>query len=99
MANKGRGKTMTMELNVYSIGDVGFVFAPVEMFDTNGMYIKENSSYAMTLICGYANYCQGYMPSKLAYENLGYEVATTCWGEGTAELVADQLLTMLEDVR
>ena len=99
VANRKRGQTMTMELNVYSIGDIGFIFAPVEMFDTNGMYIKENSPYAMTFICCYANYCQGYMPSKLAYEMIGYEVATTCWDEGTAEMVADQLLTMLEEVR
>jgi len=99
VANKGRGQTATMELNVYSIGDIGFIFVPVEMFDTNGMYIKEKSPYAMTFICGYANHCQGYMPSKLAYEMIGYEVATTCWGEGTAETVADQLLTMLGDLR
>lgn len=99
VANKGRGQTMTMELDVYSIGDIGFIFAPVEMFDTNGMYIKDNSPYAMTFICGYANYCQGYMPSELAYDMIGYEVATTCWGKGTAEMVADQLLTMLDEVR
>ena len=98
VANKGRGKTMTMELDVYSIGDIAFIFAPVEMFDTNGMYLKENSPYAMTFICGYANHCQGYMPSKEAYVNIGYEVATTCWAEGTAEDVVDQFLTMLNEL-
>jgi hypothetical protein len=99
VANKGRGQTMAMELNVYSIGELAFVFGPVEFFDTNGMYMKENSPFTMTFICGYANQCQGYLPSKLAYENLGYEVATTCWGEGGAEQVADQLLSMLNDIR
>ena len=98
VANKGRGKNMTMELDVYSIGDIAFIFAPVEMFDTNGMYLKENSPYAMTFICGYANHCQGYMPSKEAYVNIGYEVATTCWAEGTAEDVVDQFLTMLNEL-
>lgn len=98
VANAKRGQTMTMELNVYSIGDIAFTFAPVEMFDTNGMFIKANSPFNMTFICGYANYCQGYLPSKLAYENIGYEVATSCWAEGGAETVADQLLTMLGDV-
>lgn len=99
VANKGRGQTATMELDVYSIGDIGFIFAPVEIFDTNGMNIKDNSPYVMTFICGYANYCQGYMPSELAYEMIGYEVATTCWDKGTAEMVADQLLSMLKELR
>jgi hypothetical protein len=38
------------------------------------------------------------MPSKEAYVNIGYEVATTCWAEGTAEDVVDQFLTMLNEL-
>ncbi len=99
VANKGRGQTTTVELDVYTVGDVAFIFAPVELFDTNGMQIKNGSPFAMTFICGYANFCQGYMPSQEAYANLGYEVATTCFGEGAAESVVAQFMTMLEDLR
>ena len=98
VANSRRGQTMTMELDVYSIGDIAFVFAPVEIFDTNGMQIKEASPYAMTFICGYANFCQGYMPSEAAYEMIGYEVATSCWAKGTAEQVVSEFLTMLNEL-
>lgn len=98
VANSRRDKTTTMELDVYSIGDIAFIFAPVEMFDTNGMYIKDNSPYGMTFICGYANQCQGYMPSELAYELIGYEVATTMFAKGTAEKVADKYLELLSQL-
>ena len=43
IANSRRDKTATVELDVISIGDIAFIFAPVELFDTTGMYIKENS--------------------------------------------------------
>lgn len=95
VANAGRDRTITVELDVISIGDIAFVFAPVELFDTNGMYIKEKSPYSMTFICGYANQCQGYMPSEQAYEMIGYEVATTMFAKGSAEQVADELLRIL----
>lgn len=97
VGNSRRDKTATVELDVICIGDIAFMFAPVEMFDTNGMYIKENSPYAMTFICGYANHCQGYMPSEQAYELIGYEVATTMFAKGTAEKVADEILRMLNN--
>ena len=95
VGNSRRDRTATVELDVIGIGDIAFIFAPVEMFDTNGMYIKENSPYSMTFICGYANYCQGYMPSDQAYDLIGYEVATTMFARGTAEKVSDELLRML----
>jgi hypothetical protein len=98
VANKGRGQTTKMELDVFAIGDISFIFFPVEMFDTNGMQIKEATPFDMTFICGYANQCQGYMPSKLAYENIGYEVATTCFAEGTAETVVEHFMGMLNEL-
>lgn len=98
VANAGRDRTSTVELDVYSIGDIAFIFAPVEMFDTNGMYIKDNSPFDLTFICGYANHCQGYMPSEQAYELIGYEVATTMFAKGSAEKVANEFLRLLNEL-
>lgn len=93
--NAQRPATGTMELDVLTLGDIAFIFAPVEMFDTNGMFIKENSPYDMTFICGYANAAMGYLPSKLAWENSGYEVVVSRFAPGTAETIADSFLDML----
>jgi hypothetical protein len=59
------------------------------------MYIKEKSPFDMTLICGYANYCQGYMPSAIACANRGYEVVTAIFAPGNAETLADRYVEML----
>lgn len=95
VSNANRSATSTMELDVLTLGQLAFVFAPVEMFDTNGMYIKENSPYAMTFICGYANSVKGYLPSALAWENSGYEVVVSLYAPGTAETIADTFVDML----
>lgn len=89
------GETIPVHMFVYSLGKLAFVFAPIEMFDTNGMYIKEKSPFDMTFICGYANYCQGYMPSAIACANRGYEVVTGIFAPGNAEKLADRYVEML----
>ena len=82
----------------YSFGDVGFVAAPYEMFDTNGVYIKENSPFKMTIIATIANKTNGYFPSEFAFTvSGGYEVDTTNYVGGTAERLADQYLEMLTE--
>lgn len=91
--------TIPVYIYVFSLGDTAFAFAPIEMFDTNGMYIKENSPFDMTFICGYANYCQGYMPSKLAGEHSGYEVLTSIFAPGNAEPLAEKYVQLLQELK
>ena len=50
-------KTDSMELNVFSIGDIGFTAGTYEMFSESGAYVKENSPFAVTfLITGNSGY-------------------------------------------
>lgn len=99
VGNSRLPETIPVHMFVFSMGDVAFAFAPIEMFDTNGMYIKEHSPFGMTFICGYSNYCQGYMPSEVAGENSGYEVLTSIFAPGNAEPLAQQYVKMLLKLR
>ena len=92
------GRTRDFEHYVVAIGDVAFVGAPEEMFDTNGKQIKEGSPYKMTFILTYCNGSNGYIPSELAWEHGGYEVYKTKFARGTAELIVAQFLDMLNDM-
>lgn len=80
-----------------SIGDVAFAVAPYEMFDTQGMFIKENSPYPMTVITGYANGGFGYIPSAFAWGHGGYEVDNNYFAQGSAEKLADMYVEMLKE--
>ncbi len=99
IGNSRLDATIPVHMFTFSLGDLAFVVAPIEMFDTNGMYIKAHSPFAMTFICGYANYCQGYMPSAIASTNRGYEVVTSIFAPGNAERVADRYLEMLNGLK
>ena len=88
-----------MELHAVAIGDIGFAVAPYEMFDTNGQQIKKNSPYTMTFVCAYSNGSYGYIPSEIAWPNGGYEVDTCKYAKGTGEMLANELVTMLTEIK
>ena len=72
---------------------------PYELFDTNGMQMKENSPFTRTFIVGYSwpSYV-GYIPSAEGFANGGYEADNCTFVAGTAEGMVEQYLNMLEDM-
>ena len=91
--------TNSMDINVISIGNLGFVFAPYEMFGTQAMYIKENSPCAMTFIVTCGEGAEGYLPDDLGWEMGSYESCVTKFERGTAEKVAEEFVSMLTDLK
>ena len=89
--------TLDVHLPTVSIGDVAFAFAPYEMFDTNGMQIKEASPFPMTMILTCANgERHSYVPSALGFQNGGYSV-DSCWFlPGSGEEFAQALIAGLK---
>lgn len=79
--------------------DSGVAVVPYEMFDTNGMYIKENSPFQMTFVATCANGGYGYFPSLVACKNGGYEPDTGKYEHGSAEILADLYVQMLKDLK
>ena len=82
-------------ISAFSFGEVSIIGAPYEMFDQNGMQIKERSPFAMTIIATCTNGSVGYIPSQLGYTNGGYSVDTTRFEPGTGELLTDRFISML----
>ena len=90
------GNSSSFPIQAFSFGDVGFAAAPYEMFDTSGVFIKENSPFKMTIVAELANGGNGYFPSQFAFDvSGGYECDTTKYVPGTAERLADQYVEML----
>ena len=92
------GETSEFDIWAVSLGDVGIAVAPYEMYDTNGMFIKENSPKKMTFVSTCSNGGNGYFPSALAFQHPGYEVDTTRYAEGSAEDLADLYVEMLTEM-
>lgn len=85
------------EIAIYaiSLGDLAFVTVPFEMFDTNGMQIKEGSPFSTTFVLTCANSNLSYLPSELAWKHGGYAVDVTLFQRGTAEELVANYLDML----
>ena len=92
------GKTHDVEIHATRIGDFAFVNAPFEVFDTNGDFVKANSPSAYTMVIGYSNQGQGYLPSQYAYEYGCYESDTTKFKPGTGEQLASKFVELLNEL-
>lgn len=82
-----------------SVGGWGMAVAPYEMFGTQGTYIKDNSPFAVTTILGYAYPHVGYIPDERAYAYGCYESQTSKFVTGTAEILADKYLSLLNSIK
>ena len=98
IANGSWGPTkINLYIETLSFGDLAFVAAPYEMFDTNGMQIKDASPFNMTFILTCAGGAGGYIASAEAVSTYGgYEVYRTDFAYGTAEKLVDEYLKMLK---
>lgn len=93
------GQTTDVHIAAMTIGDVSFLSAPYEMFDTNGMYIKDNDKYDITFIMCYSSgECYGYIPSDAAFDYGCYEVDTRVFERGTAEDLANKYVELLNEL-
>ncbi len=103
VSNYSKGQTEDMYQFACSFGDVGFIVMCYEMFDTNGMYVKENSPFKRTFLIGYSaagdgSSAKGYIPSALGWQNRGYETDNSLYVGGTGEILASNYVEMLNQL-
>jgi len=82
-------ESASFEVDQVAVGDISFVTAPYEMFDTQGMYIKENTPFDTTIVMTLCNGSNSYFASEFAFEYGCYEVDNHRFVKGTAEAIAE----------
>lgn len=93
------GESLGFDVYALAMGDISFIAAPYEMFNSNGRFIKTNSPYEMTFVCTCSNDTIDYLADIKAFEYDCYEVNTRRFGAGTAEQVADLYVEMLKELK
>lgn len=96
--NGMKADSLDLPLYALSIGDVGFVFAAYEMFDTNGKYIRDNSPFETTVIATCANDQNSYIPSAYGFIYGCYEKDLCFFRPGTGERMAEVYVDMLKQL-
>lgn len=90
--------TQALELNAFSIGEIGFVTVPYEMFDTNGRTVRQASPFETTVVISCANGAWAYLADEQAFSYDSYEACNRRFPRGTAEKIADTLAKMLQSL-
>jgi neutral ceramidase len=87
-----------VEVMVLRIGEVGIVALPGEVFCETGLSIKHASPAKHTLVIELANDAAGYLPTREAYGQGGYEVTpgATAYAPGCAEKLAESASRQLK---
>jgi hypothetical protein len=88
-----------VNITIASMGkDVAFVGLNVEMFTEIGMAIKAASPFKYTFIMTHCNGYSGYLLPDEIYKEGGYEVRSTPFKIGSADIIVKRTLKMLYDM-
>ena len=89
-----------VDVTVFRIGDLAIVGLPGEIFCGLGTEIKKNSPARHTLVVELANGAIGYVPTREAYEQGGYEPSpgAAFYGPGSGEALVALALKQLNQL-
>lgn len=88
--------TKPTEVQAIRISDTALVSLPGEVFVELGLAIKARSPFPVTLVVGYANDSIGYIPTRQALSEGGYESISCKFVPGTGEELVETTLRCLE---
>jgi hypothetical protein len=92
----------TVELQVMRIGDFIVVGLPGEIFVEFGLMIKAGVPFGRAAVVGLANDIVGYVPTREAYGQGGYETwpTPTSWSApGTGEAMVETVMAHLQELQ
>ena len=91
-----KGATEQREVNALRIGPVSFTTGTYEMASQHAEELKAASPFEYTFqICSNSS----YIPSRRAFAKRCYESDTGFFAEGTAEMLVDNYLEMLGEIK
>lgn len=80
--------------------EIAIITAPGEIFTEIGQRVVERSPFPHTIYAGYTNGSIGYVPTRAAYQEGGYEVTHACnVGPEAGELIEEESVRLLASIR
>ena len=91
--------TFPMSISAIKVGNVALFGVPGEPFTGIGLGLKEASGWDVVLPCCNTNAYDGYFPMRDSYEEGGYEARSSNYKAGVAELLIQEGVKLLDDLR
>ena len=100
------GYSTPVYISAVRIGDLVIASVSMEPFVETGLSVKEKSAAPITLFTGYTNGLTGYLPTKEAVIEGGFEVEVSPWfyrlpgifKADSEELVRIQMLKLIDSL-
>jgi neutral ceramidase len=92
-------RELATAMSIVTVGNLALVGIPGELFVELGLALKANPHFAQTFVAGYCNDLIGYIPTRAAYAEGGYEVDTARIAAGSGETIVDTALSALDAMR
>jgi hypothetical protein len=90
--------TVQRQIQIFRIGDIALVSMQDEPFIEMSLRITAGSPFAHTLVSGYSNGNFGYLPTREAFEEGGYEVSVALYSPDAEDLVVAEVLALLHEM-
>ena len=84
-----------VEISAIAVGNTAFVGLPGELFVELGLAIKARSPFPTTFVAELCNDAIGYVPTRKAYDEGGYEATSSPLAPGTGEQMVEAALSLL----
>lgn len=91
-----QAETLRTTMQALRIGEVGIVGFPGELFVELGLDLKGRASLKPTFVVELANDSIGYIPTRKAFDEGGYEVTSTVLAPGAGEMLVEAGLKLLQ---
>jgi neutral ceramidase len=93
-------KALPMDVQAFRLSDtVAAVALPGELFAELGLAIKQRSPFATTLVFELSNDYPGYIPTRRAFAEGGYEPANSKIAPGGGEQLVDTAVALLHQLK
>lgn len=92
-------ETGNFDINAMTLGNIGLVFAPYEMYSSHGKQIKGDSPMDMTFIITNSENDQGYIPDENACEHSYYEYDIAKYARQTGAELAQRYVDILTSLQ
>ncbi len=92
---RGPGNTLPFDITVVSLGALAVVCLPGEIFAETGLYIRSRSPFPHTLVVSLANQATGYLATRNALWEGGYEGASSQYSGESESRVTDKAVELM----
>ncbi len=92
-------RELATAMTIVTVGNLAIAGIPGELFVELGLALRANQHFARTFVAGYCNDLIGYIPTRAAYPEGGYEVDTARVASGSGETIVDTALSALAAMR